>query len=187
MLRLVTDGPREFYARDRNKIIQAACGLLGREYARPVDALPDVIRLLGYSIERRPIEPWSKTCREKRLITVCSNLRQRLRYPDSFDGVFACVLAHELAHIRLHLYQGRLCDTEADAYAGVFLVPRSDLFRQPAFQDLLSAGRAGLRLWPFVGHLAEHFGVTRACIVRQLESLDICELDRETGALRLVA
>ena len=54
MLSLVTTAsPREFYARDRNKIINAACGLLGKEYARPVDAIHDLLALQGYSLGRR--------------------------------------------------------------------------------------------------------------------------------------
>lgn len=195
MLHLVTAAsPREFYARDRNKIINCACGLLGKEYARPLDALEDVATIMGFQVVRRPLtgQVRSSTVIASRTIQICSHLEQKLEYPEAVDGVTVFCLAQEIAHIRLHLFDGvsNLAGEhvdEAKKYAGVFLVPRHQLCRQGAYHDMLKAGLLGGNLWGYVAELAEFFGVTRGHMVRELEELGIVVLDRTSRVLRLAA
>lgn len=193
MLHLVQSSPRDFYARDRNKIINAACGLLGKEYARPLDAIEDLLTLMQYTLVRRPLpgDIRAHTHRQGRTIIVCSNLERKLIYPESLPGVMAFTVAREMGHMRLHLYQVEkllpIHGEEASRYAGVFLVPRRDLVALPEFHDMLDAGRAGLNLWQFVHDLATHFGVTKSCMARQLEELGVVIHDRENRELRLSA
>lgn len=194
MLRLVTSGPRDFFARDRNTIINCACGLLGTEYVRPVDALEDVATIMGFTIRRRPMlgQARSSTVLATRSIQICSRLEEKLRYPEAAEGMAAFCLAQEIAHIRLHLFDGvrELSPQhieEAKIYAGVFLVPRHQLFAQGAYYDMLQAGKLGMDLWAYVAELATFFGVTRGHLVRELESLGIVQFCRESRALRLAA
>lgn len=194
MLRLVTSGPRDFFARDRNAIINCACGLLGTEYVRPVDALEDVATIMDFSVVRRPMlgQARSSTVLATRSIQICSRLADKLDYPEAAEGIAAFCLAQEIAHIRLHLFDGVPIlgpehIEEAKAYAGVFLVPRHQLFAQGAYHDMLQAGRIGMNLWGYVAELAQFFGVTRGHLVRELESLGIVQFDRESRELRLAA
>jgi hypothetical protein len=195
MLYLVKDAsPRDFYARDRNEIINCACGLLGTEYTRPIEALEDVATIMGFTVRRRPLtgKRRSSTVVATRSILVCSRLETKLEHPESMEGVAAFALAQELAHIRLHLFDGVALlkpdhIEEARHYAGVFLVPRRQLLAHGAFHDMLKAGRMGWNLWGYVGELAGFFGVTRGCLVRQLEELGFVIHDRETRTLKLAA
>lgn len=194
MLRLVTSGPRDFFARDRNTIINCACGLLGTEYARPLDALEDVATIMDFKVVRRPLvgQARSNTVLATRTIQVCSNLINKMEHAAAVDGMAAFCLAQEIAHIRLHLFDGVPILTqehveEAKAYAGIFLVPRHQLFQQAAYHDMLAAGRLGLNLWGYVGELAAWFGVTKGHLVRELEHLGIVVLDRESRELKLAA
>lgn len=195
MLYLVKDdSPRDFYARDRNEIINCACGLLGTEYPRPLDALEDVATIMDFKVLRRPLtgQARSSTVVATRSILICSRLAKKLEHPDSVEGVAAFSLAQEIAHIRLHLFDGVPILSpehieEARHYAGVFLVPRRQLLAHGAFQDMLAAGRLGWNLWGYVGELAQFFGVTRGCLVRQLEELGFVVHDREARTLKLAA
>jgi len=193
MLRLVTSGPRDFFARDRNTMINCACGLLGTEYVRPVDALEDVATIMKFKVVRRPMlgQARSSTVLATRSIQICSRLADKLEYPAAAEGIAAFCLAQEIAHIRLHLFDGVRVGPaeveEAKAYAGVFLVPRHQLFAQGAYQDMLRAGKIGLDLWGYVAELAAFFGVTRGHLVRELESLGIVKFDRVSRVLKLAA
>lgn len=195
MLCLVKDdSPRDFYARDRNRLINGACGLLGKAYARPLEAIGDILNLIGFRVERSPLGGVlkSETNVERRCVVVCSNLERKLAFPDAAEGVMSFALAHELAHVRLHLFgrtmkTGAAEDAEADHYAGVFLVPRHQLCGLDDFRDLLAAGQAGCDLWQYVNRLALYFAVSRSCMVRQLEELSIVTYDRAARQLRLAA
>ena len=181
MLHLVQSSPRDSYARDRNKIINAACGLLGKEYRRPLDAIPDLLEFIKYRLVRRlmPAKRQAHTNRLERTVTICSRL---------VGGDYALALARELGHIRLHLYQFEsllpIHDVEADLYARTFLVPRRELAQQPAFQDLLSARHDGAALSPFVTELADFFGVTPACMMLELGEMGLLAADSLTAKVQ---
>ena len=126
-LRLVQSTPRDFYARDCYKLINAACGILEKEYARSVDALMDLINLSKYKVVRRPLPGRQRSGIHKatRTITICSRLEFKLSSPTSLDDTIAFCLAKEVAHIRLHLSQVKELlpkhHEEAETYASVLL------------------------------------------------------------------
>lgn len=161
---------RDFYARDRNKIINAACGLLHKEYARPLDAIEDLLTLMQYKLVRRlmPMNKQAHTSRPDKTVSISACLT---------GGDYALALARELAHIRLHLSKSETLlpvhHSEADLYARTFLVPRSALAAHPAFQELLSAKHDGASLTPFVEELADFFGVTPGCLTVELGEMGI--------------
>lgn len=194
MLSLVKATSRDFYARDRNWMIEGACGALDKQYLRPADALFDIIRLLGFRQTSEPIDgpDYAATKTESKKIVICSHLRDKLTHPEAAEGVALFSLAQQYAHIRLHYYSGFPQPgpeqiEEAKRYAGVFLVPRHQVFEHPVYWDMIEGGRAGQCLWEHVGHLAKWFGVTRGHLVRELEFLNIVRLDPESRELRLAA
>lgn len=120
------------FAKDRQELLARTSATTGRKYFRPLDAVHDLIQhVFRFRIERRPLPgslEFGGLELHARTVLVCSNLYRKLTYPATGPGVEAFTLAHELAHLRLHIphiLAGRLTDhqeREADAYAGVFLL-----------------------------------------------------------------
>ena len=186
---------RERYAEDRNRLLWAAAQKTRNTYARPLDALPDLFRLLGYRLGRKSLGPdrWGQLEHARKIVWVCADLADKLEYRAAVREVEAFTLAHELAHLRLHLrqiIQGRTCrqlELEADEYAGVFLVPRRHLVGVPQFRGGLMMARTPAEVSTAVTVLARLYGISRQAMLVQLEFLRIVEMDRETRQLRLIA
>lgn len=192
MIRLIKSSPRDKYARDRNWMIEGACGVLCKTYIRPADSLFDILTLMGWRIVSRPVPGpgLAKAIASEKVITLCSNLPDKLDGSASADVQSLLAVTQQYAHIRLHFYSGHPYPgpaqiEEASLYAGVFLVPRHQILEHPVYWDMVEAD--GNDLWGHVGHLAQFFFVPRWLMVRELEALNIVIHDRESETLRMVA
>lgn len=177
---------RAFFANDRQRQLHSAAGLLGKCYRRPVDALRDCIELNGYQIVRWPLDEqlWGLTLTEDRKVVICSNLRSKLKFPETYAAVKAFTLAHELGHIRLHVRHHTSLteqhEREADEYAGVFLMPRSQMILLPAYQSLTDDLHVSVR------QLAEEFGVSWSAMAKELAMMGILRRCEQTRTYTVV-
>lgn len=188
---------RARFAKDRQQLLARATAATGRNYFRPLDALQDIVRqLFGFRIERRPL-PGDRQFGEielhNRRVILCSNLYRKLTYPATGPGVEAFTLAHELAHLRLHIphiLAGRLGDTqerEANVYAGVFLIPRRQLVELDDFLALRrNDGLSDKQIDACVQRLAVYFGCNRQAMIYELVELGVARMDWQAGELSLV-
>lgn len=170
------------FAVDRDQIIRMAMTFTGVAYPRPADAMENILNILGWVIEERPLpgrKDWGLTDLKQMKVWICSRLREKLAYPPAAMGVRTFTLAHELAHIRLHLWfiaQG-ICttehDAEADRYAAEFLMPESLIRRRPEFSEFMNCEDSDQgRL---VVSLANWFRVSKAAMDRRFEQLNFYE------------
>jgi hypothetical protein len=182
---------RADYANDRKRLLAAASEITRKRYSRPLEAIPDLIHMLGFRLERKvlPDCQWALTDFQARTIWLCKHLPTKLHYRAAAPAVEAFTLAHELGHLRLHTGRtqfGEQEEQEADEYAGVFLVPQEQLVQLPAFTRLLSSPTQGGRSEQ-ITRLALHFGVSRTAMLCQLSALGVVWQDPATGELKVVA
>ena len=184
--------PRAQYARSRERLLATASQHTGRTYDRPRDALQDIIRLHGWQMARRPLpgRDWGQLDPSSKTVWVCLRIREKMDFPQSENEAIAFTMAHELAHLRLHLptiLAGRMApahEKEADAWAGVFLLPENQLRARPEFQSLDPSWPSD-RIWEQAGALGKHFGVSASATVRELQALGAVERLSGTRTLRV--
>lgn len=183
--------PKNLFSADRDKLCAAASVLTGRRYHCPADALLDVLRLLGYRLRKGglPDKVFAQVCPGLREVTLCSALRWKLRHPEAVEAVTVFSLAHELAHVRLHvpaILAGsvtRFQEEEANRYAGVFLMPSALLQSHPSWSrfgpDLDSA-----ELWQITKALADSCRVSGQAMAIRLSHLGLLRHCPKTRELR---
>lgn len=190
--RFCSESTRVRFAQDRERLLWAASEKTGRTYGKPLEALSDLVRLFDFKQGRKPLrgDAWGETDPRNGVLWLCQNLRSKLEFPQSLRQVEAFTLAHEFAHVRLHLpriIRGELTERmerEADVYAAVFLVPRRQMVPLPAFAALQVAVSSD-EIEQRAGELARHFGVTRTAMLHSLEDLGLVVRDRVTREIGL--
>lgn len=183
------------FAEDRDNLLRDVSIVTGFKYLRPLDAIPDLVRLMEFKLRYKVLPQgrlgWLDV--DEDTVWICSRLADKLDYRQSAREVDAFTRAHEFAHLRMHLdqlRQGIPCtkqqEADADSYAGTFLVPEQQLRGLQFFRGLLESESSG-EISGWASRIASHFGVSRWCVVVQLQKLGIVEIDRSTNQLRLVA
>ena len=120
----------EVYSRDRNKIINAACGIRCKQYLRPAEALEDIVRIMKF-------QPVRRFCRQS--FTDLPNREIVISTLEHTLAAYRWRLACEIGHIRLHLFDGvvRLGPhhrAEAELYARIFLMPEDEVRKSVKFR-----------------------------------------------------
>ena len=185
--------PPDLFSRDRDRLVSVARNLTGHRYTCPAEALEDILALLGYQLRQivLPEKVWGEVLPGQKVIHECANMGRKLRFPASAPFVRTFTLAHELAHIRLHVHlilAGSLLphhEDEANRYAEVFLMPVSILERQPEWAEVIRPqNKSSENLWELTQGLASSCRVSRSAMAVRLTHLGILHHDKITRELR---
>lgn len=186
--------PREFFAADRDKILAAATKATRKNYQVPAEAIEDILRLCGFSVCRRPLDIDFLALLEPKLwrVSLCSNIARKLKNPSSAKAVENFALAHELAHVRLHVLpimdgQAELRhEEEANSYASVFLMPAKMIEAKPEAQQLAETSSKQKRADLLRG-LAADFKVSTSAMARRMVELGGAPRPAVDGLEKIVA
>jgi hypothetical protein len=200
-----------FCEADRTRLLDAVAERRGGPVAIAADALDEVIEeVLGVGLVTRPLPGrLLGLCHYDRGCIYINSRLSEIALPNTdLVGLTHSTKAHELAHLRLPHHEAEIRaerrhaqppdadqgaaearrEAEADAYAGVFLVPSWALWGMPAVADMLAAQEArhplaSEVLWAWVLGLAQHFQVTGSLMATRLVHLGL--LEKEDRALHL--
>ncbi len=163
------------YSKDRDR-------LLRDDHRTPAEALADVVKSLGWSIQKQPLPPdrLSQCCPNTKTVTVTRDLANRLDVKSATKYVALGCLAHELAHIRLHVGKPitripKRWEQEARLYAMVFLCPWHRLVRSRfwrVYENNLAA-----KPWQPIYLMAKELHVTPSFLAATLQAYDLLRYD----------
>lgn len=185
--------PPDLFSKDRDRLVSGARNVTGNRYTCPAEALEDVLSLLGYQLRQivLPEKIWGEVLPGQKVVHECANMETKLRHPASAPLVRTFTLAHELAHIRLHVRlilagQMKPChEEEANRYAEVFLMPVSILERQPEWAEVVRPrNKSSDFLWELTRGLASCCRVSGSAMAVRLTHLGILHHDKTTRELR---
>lgn len=190
----------ERYRRDREALFEKMMRYYPEFEGLPPSAWVEdlIVSLCGFRVHDYPLPVGQLGLCDmaNRLVLVNSEMWRFAGRNVNLAALRACILAHELGHIRLHrdeleerhislhgrwdssqLFDSRYYhrENEANLYAAVFLVPGEQLLRHPVGREIYLTWKEGRtiassRLSSWVKKLADHFGISSVTMRRSLEA-----------------